>query len=97
MHNPLSETPVAPELLIGGAVDNQNCSICGRHWSKTTLVDGVCKSCASKIVESAPSASDNNARDEICAHCASVGAVKDYYPLAYVYCPYCGRKLSPVA
>ena len=40
-------------------MDKQNCSICGRHWSKTTLVNGVCKSCASKIVESAPSASDN--------------------------------------
>lgn len=39
----------------------------------------------------------NNARAEICAQCSTVIAVKEYYPLNYTHCPYCGRKLSPVA
>jgi len=50
------------------------------------------------LVES-QSTSTNNARDEICADCngSKVAWMEQMRFYKFVYCPHCGRKLSPVA
>jgi len=63
---------------------------------KSWLVDYL----RNTLRSSAPSASTNNARDEICASCRLEILYKHekvFHSSEFRFCPWCGRKLSPVA
>jgi hypothetical protein len=75
-------------------------------------LSGPCGSCAiydeceSSIIGGAPPCAilaeesrtpTNTARDEICTQCGNGGLRIVFAHRHYLYCPYCGCKLSPVA
>jgi len=68
------------------------------HYAMDWAQREAWKTICAALEEIAPSASPNNARDEICSRCDNDEALARIFGGGqFSFCPKCGRKLSPVA